>query len=109
MNNVSKLLIGIIAISILLLGVYFLSNNYEQFNFDDLYQLFLPWIILFGLFMAFKQLYSWARNKKTGAFVFGMLIQMMMPDPYVDRTIQVIQEEKKSTEKEQGDSDDLLN
>lgn len=73
---------------------------------DELIQLFTPWLVLAGLAFTFIRLYLWARNKKSGAFIFGMLIQMMMPDPYAERTIQVVQEEKKATRKEQDENGD---
>ncbi|MBV1909041.1 MAG: hypothetical protein KUG78_06935 [Kangiellaceae bacterium] len=72
---------------------------------ESLYSLFvtyLPWIAIAVLILVFGKLLFWAKNKKTGAIVFGVLIQMIMPEPYAERTIKVVQEEKKvSKEKEQ--------
>ncbi len=61
--------------------------------------------------MVFSKLFSWARNMKAGAIVFGALVQMFMPDPYVERTIKVVQEDKKQKISESEDQDsgfDLL-
>ena len=76
----------------------------------ELAVLFWPWIILLGIVLVFSWLFSWARNKKTGALVFGILVQMIMPDPYAERTVEIVQEDKKETKKQQdenGDGDQL--
>ena len=44
--------------------------------------------------MVFSKLFSWARNRKAGAIVFGALMQMFMPDPYVERTLTVGEQDK---------------
>jgi hypothetical protein len=75
-------------------------------GFDELFQLYLPWIVLAGIIFTFIRLFKWARNKKTGAFIFAALIQMMMPDPYAERTIQVVQEEKQDIKKGQDENGD---
>jgi hypothetical protein len=61
------------------------------------FYLFIPWLAL--VILVFSKLFSWAKNKKTSAIVFGALIQMFMPDPYVERTIKVVQQDKKQQEK----------
>lgn len=62
---------------------------------SELIRLFLPWLTLIVILLVFAKLFSWAKNKKTGAFVFGALVQMFSPDPYAERTIEVVQEDKK--------------
>jgi hypothetical protein len=73
---------------------------------DELIQLFMPWFAFVGLLFTFVRLYCWARNKKKGAFIFGMLMQMMMPDPYVERTIKVVQCETKQEDKKNKQTSD---
>ena len=73
---------------------------------DELMQIYLPWIVFAGIIFTFALLFKWARNKKTGALIFGVLIQMIMPDPYAERTITVVQEERKATKKEQDENGD---
>ena len=64
-----------------------------------------PWILFAGVIFVFSKLFDWAKNRKTGAVVFGALVQMIMPDPYAERTITVVQDEKKESRKEtDGDS-----
>lgn len=64
-----------------------------------------PWLLLIFVALFFLELISWAKNRKTGALVFGSLIQMIMPDPYAERTIEIVLQEKKETNKEtDGDS-----
>jgi hypothetical protein len=74
--------------------------------FDELFQAYLPWIVFVGILFTFVRLFKWARNKKTGAFIFAAFIQMLMPDPFAERTIQVVQEEKQVIKKEQDESGD---
>lgn len=59
-----------------------------------------PWLLLVVVIFIFKKLIGWAKNRKTGALVFGALVQMIMPDPYAERTINVVQQEEKETKKE---------
>lgn len=68
--------------------------------FDELFDLYLPWIVFFGMIFTFVRLYLWARNKKTGALIIGLLIQMVIPDPRVEQTIEVVQEQRKTTKED---------
>ena len=77
-------------------------------DFDELIQMYTPWIALLGVIFTFIRLYKWTRNKKTGAFIFGMLVQMIMPDPFAERTIEVVQQEKKATKKERDETGEPL-
>ena len=65
----------------------------------DIFYLFIPWFALLILLVAFSKLFNWAKKKKASAIVFGALIQMFMPDPYVERTITVVRQDKKQQEK----------
>ena len=68
----------------------------------------LPWIILLLLFLFARLLLKWAKAQHTGAYVFGAMVQTMLPDPYVERTIQVVQENKKEVKKQKEHDGELL-
>jgi len=55
----------------------------------------LPWLVFLIVGMMAAKLLSWARGRKGGAIVFGVLVQMFLPDPYVERTIAAVIVEKK--------------
>jgi len=73
---------------------------------QELFYLFLPWLIIFAMFWGLSRLINWARHRKAGAFVFGMMVQMFLPDPNVQQTIHMVQEVKKRTNKEHDESGD---
>jgi hypothetical protein len=70
---------------------------------------FYFWIILAIVILIFIKLVSWAKQKKTGALALGIFIQMFTPDPYAERTIKVVQEDKKETKKQQDENGDKPN
>lgn len=72
----------------------------------DILRPLLPWLTLLILFYGFTKLYAWARGRKTGAFVFGALTQMLLPDPYAERTLKIVQERKQETRREQDENGD---
>ncbi len=72
----------------------------------DLLRPLLPWLLLLVLFCVFGKLYGWARRRKTGAFVFGALTQMLLPDPYAERTLKIVQERKQESRREQDENGD---
>lgn len=72
----------------------------------NILQDFIPWIVLLVTVFVFSKLVSWAKKKNAAAITFGALVQMFSPDPFAERTIQVIQQDKKSAEhRKQDDSD----
>jgi hypothetical protein len=70
----------------------------------EVYHLYLPWLILLVIFWVFSRLVYWAKNRKAVAFVFGVMMQMFLPDPNVEQTIHMVQEVKKSAKKEQDEN-----
>ncbi len=68
----------------------------------EIFQPSFPWLLFLIMIIVFRQLFSWAKNKKTGALVFCILTQMFMPDPYVEKTVQIVQEKKKESKKTGG-------
>jgi len=64
-----------------------------------------PWL-LFTMFIIFCfKMVGWARKRRSSAVVFGALVQMLLPDPYAERTLKQVQEEKQIVKK-QKESDD---
>ncbi|MFZ5843834.1 MAG: hypothetical protein ACOY3E_13160 [Pseudomonadota bacterium] len=55
----------------------------------------LPWLLVFGLCAGFVWLVAAARRRRATAFVIGAFLQMLLPDPYAERTIEVVQNRKK--------------
>ena len=74
-----------------------------------IHEIFIPfyaWFFFVFIGLICVKLFSWAKNKKTGALVFGVLVQMFSPDPFVERTVKVVQEDKKQTNKQQDENGD---
>lgn len=70
-----------------------------------------PFYLWFGLALTaviLTKLVSWAKKTKTAVLVLGIFIQMFIPDPYAERTIKVVQEDKKETKKQQDNNGDKL-
>ncbi len=54
----------------------------------------LVWLVFIALLAFFILMYHWARKQKGAAMAFGMLIQMFLPDPKVQQTIEHVTESK---------------
>ncbi len=74
---------------------------------DKLILAYSPWLVVGILILTFYWLTKWAKNKKTGAVIFAAMIHMFLPDPFSERTVEVVQQERKADDKEQ-DSDEKL-
>ncbi len=72
-------------------------------------QPFHLWIGLGCIVFILIKLVSWAKQMKTGVLVLGIFIQMFMPDPYAERTVKVVQEDKKETKKQQDENGEKPN
>ncbi len=64
---------------------------------------FLPWCVFIvlgavAIFCASK-LITWAKARRGGVIVLGALIQMLLPDPYVQQTLETIVIEEKIQKK----------
>jgi len=59
----------------------------------------LIWIILLLIFLFARLLLKWAKAQYTGAYIFGAMVQTVLPDPYAERTIQVVQDNKEEVKK----------
>ncbi len=77
----------------------------------DLYTiavLLFPWFSLLVLIVLAKVLIKWARAQHVGAFAFGAIIQMLLPDPYAERTIKIVQEAKKEVKEKENEQQSQL-
>jgi len=98
-----KLFIGTL-VGVILLCAYLLRLADESLflnpKFHGLQTALLPWgIFLAFIFMAIN-LVKWAKKRRSSAYVFGAVVQMLLPDPYVERTIKLVQEDKKVVKKQ---------
>ncbi len=92
-------LIGAMLSCIYLFG---LADESQLLNakFHGLQTALLPWgIFLAFIFMAISMV-KWAKKRRSSAYVFGAMVQMLLPDPYVERTIKLVQEDKKVVKKQ---------
>ena len=89
-----------------------MAMQYGFFS-DTLFALsvFVGFTFVVGFFVL---MYLWARKQKGAAIVFGMLMQMILPDPKVQHTIEMVteakqeksgQEEINQDDNEKGDVD----
>ncbi|NVK58238.1 MAG: hypothetical protein HWE26_21830 [Alteromonadaceae bacterium] len=75
-----------------------------------LQHIYLPLLVslVFAFLIGFFVLmYRWARKQKGAAMAFGMMVQMFLPDPKAQQTIEhvieVKQKESKKSQQSQGD------
>jgi hypothetical protein len=74
---------------------------------DELYEILyalLPWICLLAVLGLFNKLVSWARKRKGAAIAVGLLVQMFIPDPKVQETIQLVVKQKQQQVKKSEQS-----
>ena len=66
---------------------------------------FLPLFVCLGfaaVLVFFYLMYKWARKRKGAAMAFGMLVQMFLPDPKVQQTIEIVTESKQEQKNKSG-------
>lgn len=68
-------------------------------------KLLIPWMIFIGFIGFAWKMVCWARRRKTGAYAFGALVQMVLPDPYIERTIKLVQEDKQQKKQRETDGE----
>ncbi|MCW8090310.1 hypothetical protein [Alteromonas sp. ASW11-130] len=70
------------------------------------YKVILPtlvWLAFVLLILFFCVLYRWAKQRKGAALAIGLFIQMFLPDPKVQQTIEFVAESKEQTGDKQSD------
>ncbi|TQV87165.1 hypothetical protein [Aliikangiella coralliicola] len=72
----------------------------------EILNLYLPWLIFAGVVFLFSKLLRRARKRKAGIVILASLIQMFLPDPFVERTIKMEHiQTRKSEEKDEGEQE----
>ena len=57
------------------------------------------YLVIIAVIAFFAMLYGWAKKQKGAAMAFGMLVQMFLPDPKVQQTIEIVVEAKQKESK----------
>ena len=77
---------------------------------ERLQDAFLPlmvWLGFIGMVVFFACMYRWARRQKGAALAFGMLIQMFLPDPKAQKTIEWVAKAEQEEVEQQKEDDKL--
>ena len=64
----------------------------------------MPWLFLVLFILLCAKLVSWARQRRTSAIAFGVLVQMLLPDPKAQLTIEAVAESKQQVKKQQDEN-----
>ncbi|GLX77272.1 hypothetical protein tinsulaeT_06120 [Thalassotalea insulae] len=71
---------------------------------------FLPWCVFIILALIAKKLLHLAKKRRGLAMAFGVLVQMLLPDPQVQKTIETVVVQKRkvdgSEQEDQGNDKD---
>lgn len=71
-----------------------------------LFEITLPWLMFIVFVYICLKMIRWARQRKTGAIAFGVIVQFLLPDPKAEVTIEAVAERKQEVKKQQaGDSE----
>lgn len=73
---------------------YFTEQNILELKLFIIYLLPVSFFILFSC--SFSPLIKAAKKQKALAFALGSIVQMVVPDPYVERTIKIVIEQKQT-------------
>jgi hypothetical protein len=69
---------------------------------NELFNVLKPWLVFVGLiYVCLKMIYL-AKNRKAGAIALGLLLQMFIPDPKAQTTIEAVAERKQEVKKQQA-------
>lgn len=58
----------------------------------------VPWFIVFGFIMLFFKLTTWIKGGKRSAIALGFALQTFLPNPNVERRIDVLVKQEQSEE-----------
>ena len=72
-------------------------------RFQDAYLPLLVWLGFVGFIFFCVLMYRWARKQKGAALAFGMLVQMFLPDPKAQQTIECVAESKEEEKRPDQD------
>ncbi|MGO4894018.1 hypothetical protein [Flavobacterium sp. W21_SRS_FM6] len=68
----------------------------------------LPWMMFVIFILLGIKLTSWAKKRRSGAIAIGLLVQMLLPDPKAQQTIEAVVERKQEVKKQQDENGDPL-
>ncbi|WP_340678173.1 hypothetical protein [Paraglaciecola sp.] len=68
----------------------------------------MPWLFFVLFILLCVKLVSWARQRRTSAIALGVLVQMFIPDPKAQITIEAVAERKQEVKKQQDENGDPL-
>lgn len=68
----------------------------------------LPWMMFVIFILLGIKLTSWAKKRRSGAIAIGLLVQMLLPDPRAQQTIEAVVERKQEVKKQQDENGDPL-
>jgi len=83
------------------------SESYSH-TLKELLISYFPWVIFLLIIRLFVRLVSGARRRKKGIIIVAAIFQMFIPDPYVDRTVKVVQIQTKKESKKESDTIDEI-
>lgn len=70
-------------------------------NFSEIFYAFVPWIGFIGFILFCVKMTNWARKRKNTAIAFGLALQMFLPDPRAQKSIESVIEVKQEVKKQQ--------
>lgn len=73
-----------------------------QIYSHELFQLYLPWVTFVSSILVILKLLTLVRGRKEGALILALLVQIFLPNPYVERNVKVEQVETKKSKRKQG-------
>lgn len=74
--------------------------------YPELILVLLPWLVFSVFALLAKKLINFAKKRKGLAVAFGILVQMVLPDPQVENTIKIVVQAKRAVEEDEQNSDD---
>jgi len=75
-------------------------------SYYDFFIFFLPWFIFLFFALCARKLIKYAQKRKGVAVAFGVLVQMLLPDPQIEKTIETVIIAEKRVNKEQDNKSD---
>lgn len=60
----------------------------------------MPWLVFLVFVLSCIKMTGWAKKRKTAAIAFGLVVQMFLPDPKAQVTIESVVERKQEVKKQ---------
>lgn len=73
---------------------------------NELLLYLVPWFIFFGCITLFFKLTSWVKGGKKTAIAFGFVLQAFLPNPNVERRIDVLAKQEQTDEDNNNENKD---